>query len=260
MKRMHALSIALLLGTLIANPAAAAVINGDFAAGLTGWDSLGDVAVSAGAARLSTASLDVDDFPAAAGAFNLSGNAAAPVGQPGGVEEFAGLALGQLDPDPLNGSWAFEGSALRQTLAVRAGDTLSFDWGLGSNEDPLIGMNDYAFVVIGGVLTVLDDVFTGLGSGRFTHTFATAGSVDLVFGVVDTGDYVGSSWLSIDNAQLAPPAPCPNPAPWPSASPASACWPTACAARAESPPVGSNSFDRGLPVTGLPVIQAAEVE
>ena len=203
MKRIFALSTALLLGAFIANPAKAAVINGDFAAGLTGWDSLGDVAVSAGAARLSTASLDVDDFPAAAGAFNLSGNAAAPVGQPGGVEEFAGLALGQLDPDPLNGDWAFEGSALRQTLAVQAGDTLSFDWGLGSNEDPLIGMNDYAFVVIGGVLTVLDDIFTGLGSGRFTHTFAAAGSVDLVFGVVDTGDYVGSSWLSIDNAQLA---------------------------------------------------------
>ena len=202
MKRMFALSTALLLGTFIANPARAAVINGDFAAGLTGWNSLGDVSVSAGAAHLSTASLDVDDFPATAGAFNRSGNAAAPVGQPGGVEEFAGLALGQLDPDPLNGSWAFEGSALRQTLGVQAGDTLSFDWRLGTNEDPLAGMNDYAFVVIGGVLTVLDDVFTGLGSGRFTHTFGAAGSVDVVFGVIDTGDYVGSSWLSINTVQL----------------------------------------------------------
>ena len=102
MKRMLALSTALLLGAFIANPAKAAVINGDFSAGLTGWDSLGDVAVSAGEARLSTASLDVDDFPAAAGAFNQSGNAAAPVGQPGGVETFAGLPLGQLDPDPAN--------------------------------------------------------------------------------------------------------------------------------------------------------------
>ncbi|WP_374495905.1 hypothetical protein [Zoogloea sp.] len=203
MKRMFALSTALLLGAFIANPAKAAVINGDFTAGLTGWDSLGDVAVLAGAARLSTASLDVDDFPAAAGAFNLSGNAAAPVGQPGGVEEFAGLPLGQLDPDPLNGSWAFEGSALRQTLAVQAGDTLRFDWHLGSNEDPLIGMNDYAFVVIGGVLAVLDDVFTGLGSGSFSHTFNAAGSIDVVFGIVDVGDYVGSSWLSIDAVRIA---------------------------------------------------------
>lgn len=203
MKRMFALSTALLLGAFIANPAKAAVINGDFTAGLTGWDSLGDVAVSASAARLSTASLDVDDFPAAAGAFNLSGNAAAPIGQPGGVEEFAGLPLGQLDPDPLNGSWAFEGSALRQTLAVQAGDTLRFDWSLGSNEDPLIGMNDYAFVVIGGVLTVLDDVFTGLGSGSFIHTFNAAGSTDVVFGIVDVGDYVGSSWLSIDSVRIA---------------------------------------------------------
>ena len=30
--------------------------------------------------------------------------------------------------------------------------------------------------------------------------------------------------------------------------------------RLQSSPVGSNSFDRGLPVTGLPVIQPAEVE
>ena len=203
MKRTFALSTALLLGAFIANPAKAAMISGDFSAGLTGWDSLGDVAVSAGEARLSTASLDVDDFPAAAGAFNQSGNAAAPVGQPGGVETFAGLPLGQLDPDPANGSWAFEGSALRQTLGVQAGDTLTFDWRLASNEDPLAGMNDYAFVVIGGVLTLLDDVFTGLGSGSFSHTFNAAGSTDVVFGIVDVGDYVGSSWLSIDSVRIA---------------------------------------------------------
>jgi hypothetical protein len=63
-------------------------------------------------------------------------------------------------------------------------------------------MNDYAFVVIGGVLTVLDDVFTGLGSGA-SATPSPPPAADLVFGVVDIGDYVGSSWLSIDNAQLA---------------------------------------------------------
>ena len=73
-------------------------------------------------------------------------------------------------------------------------------------------MNDYAFVVIGGVLTLLDDVFTGLGSGSFSHTFNAAGSIDVVFGIVDVGDYVGSSWLSIDSVRIATaPATVPEP-------------------------------------------------
>ena len=119
---LHTLRTALLL-TALSGSAHAALVNGDFSSGLSGWSSLGDVAALHGA-TLSTASLAVDDAPAAAGAFNTSGVAAAAVGVPGGVEEFAGLGLGALDPDPANGIWAFEGSVLKQSLTVNAGDML----------------------------------------------------------------------------------------------------------------------------------------
>lgn len=189
---------------LAAAPAAWAgvVVNGDFSTGLAGWSSLGDVSANGGSARLSTASLDVDDAPSAAGAFNLSGTSAALVGVSGGVEEFAGLGIGSLDPDPAAGTWAFEGSALRQTLSVTAGDTLRLDWSFGSNEDPLSGMNDYAFLVIDGLLIRLADVSSGIGSGQFTHSFSAAGTVELVLGLVDVGDFVGTSTLDIDNVVL----------------------------------------------------------
>lgn len=189
---------------LAAAPAswAGVVVNGDFSAGLTGWSSLGDVTASGGSAQLSTASLYVDDAPAAAGAFNLSGTSAALVGVPGGVEAFSGLSLGSLDPDPAAGIWAFEGSALRQTLAVAAGDTLRLDWHFSSQEDPLTGMNDYAFLVIDGLLIRLTDVSNAVGSGQFSYSFNTAGTVELALGVVDVGDFIGTSTLGIDNVVL----------------------------------------------------------
>jgi hypothetical protein len=203
MKLRKSLSAALFLSTLAtALTAQAGVLNGDFNAGLTSWSSLGDVAVSAGAAVLTTASLDADDAPAANAAFNISGSAAAPVGTPGGLEDFAGLALGALDPDPAAGTWAFEGSALAQTLTVQAGDSLSFDWTFTSNEDPLTGMNDYAFVLIGDVLTVLGDVAGGATGQHFSYAFSSAGNVKLVFGVVDVNDYVGTSRLGIDAVRI----------------------------------------------------------
>lgn len=191
----------LLAAGVLAAPAHAAVVNGNFGAGLTGWATLGDVAAVNGA-TLTTASLDVDDAPAGAAAFNVSGTAAAPVGMPGGVESFVGLPLGGLDPDPAGGSWAFEGSALKQTLAVKAGDTLSFDWLFSSQEDPRGGMNDYAFVIIGQTLVTLADVFGGATGSHFSTTFAADGHVDLAFGIVDVGDYVGTSSLSLSDIHL----------------------------------------------------------
>lgn len=191
----------LLAAGVLAAPAHAAVVNGNFTAGLSGWATLGDVAAVNGA-TLTTASLDVDDAPAGAGAFNVSGTSSAPVGVAGGVESFVGLPLGGLDPDPAAGSWAFEGSALKQTLAVKAGDTLSFDWLFSSQEDPLSGMNDVAFVLIGQSLFTLADVFGGATGSHFSTTFGADGNVDLAFGIVDVNDYVGTSSLSLANIRL----------------------------------------------------------
>lgn len=196
-----------------------ALTNGSFETALLGWDTIGDVTlddtyVSHGyiGVLMGTASVDFeDDYPLlGAGGANFSGTPAAAVGQPGGVEEFAGLQLGALDPNPANGIAAFEGSAIKQSFAVQAGDKLSFDW-MYATVDPLLG--DYAFVSINNTVFRLGDksnltsVDDGIGFSTpdtFTYTFGQAGQVVLALGVVDVGDYNGTSALLVDNVQLAP--------------------------------------------------------
>lgn len=208
--------LAAILGLgLIGN--AQAVDNGDFAAGLDGWQTLGDVAVADGAALLTNASLDfADDYPAVAGAFNLSGTSAGLVGEADGVEDFAGLNLGELDL----GDYAYEGSVLKQTFTAQAGDTLSFDWRLFSNEGTA-GYQDFAFVAIDGVVSSLATAAdAGLasaqfswesGPGSFSFSFASSGAHTLALGVVDLGDYNVSSALRVDNVVLTP---VPEPETW----------------------------------------------
>lgn len=224
---MHILRTSLLaaaLGASAISPAFA-VTNGSFENGLNGWETLGDVASidfqltdGVASALLTTASVDFeDDYPAAAGEFNGSGLPAAEVGVPDGIEDFVGLAIGALDPDLDNGVAAYEGSAMRQSFSINAGDTLYFDWVLGSVDflNP-----DYAFVVIDGLFTRLGDTGdlvnfdNGIGytaPTTFSHIFTLGGEITLAFGVVDVGDYNGSSALLVDNVRIAP---VPEPETW----------------------------------------------
>jgi hypothetical protein len=173
---------------------------------LNSWSVLGDVSATSSTARLTTASSSFeDDFPAAAGTFNISGTSAAD-NISSSLESFAGLTNGAL------GSDALEGSALKQTFNVNAGDTLSFGWKFLTNE----GIQpDYAFVVINGVASTL--VTTAAAtipssslltwetvSGVFSHSFASASTVTLAVGVVDIGDYNVTSELRINDVALAP--------------------------------------------------------
>ena len=207
--------IATTVGLLLAGNAMAAVTNGGFAGNsLAGWTTLGDVTTASGGAFLTTASLEFqDDFPEDAGTFNASQvNSAYDVAS-GGFEAFAGLDLGALDtPD-----FAYEGSLLKQTITVSAGDTLSFNWNMFTNE----GTNaDYAFVVINGALSILSPAANATipsvpydlstGASVFSQTFASASSVNLAFGVVDLGDYGVTSALWLDNVKLVA-APVPEP-------------------------------------------------
>lgn len=187
---------------------AMAVTNGSFNDGLNGWSALGDVNLQAGAILMTTASVDFeDDFPEAAGAFNASGNAAAEVAVVGGVEDFIGIPLGALDS---NEQFAFEGSVLKQTFNVNAGDTLSFNWNFFTNETSTGA--DYAFVSINGALTTLATPLDAANSSlpyayttgfqTFSQTFDAASSVTLAFGVVDVNDYNVTSALWFDNVAL----------------------------------------------------------
>ena len=172
---------------------------------LNSWSVLGDVLATSSTARLTTASLTFeDDFPAGAGVFNISGTSAAD-NYSGSLESFAGLTNGAL------GSDAFEGSALKQTFNVNAGDTLSFGWKFLTNEGT---QPDYAFVVINGVASTLVTTAAAAspstpltwetGNGVFSHSFASASVVTLAIGVVDIGDYNVTSELRISDVALAP--------------------------------------------------------
>ena len=193
MKLKKHLPAAALLQALFISPAQAAPI-----ANLTAWAAMGDVQVSSLTASLTTASLIYeDDFPAAAGAYNLSGVGTAEVGIPAGLEEFVGLQIGNLDPDPVNGVMALEGSALKHTIQVQAGDTLSFDWAFSTREGLPTDHNDYAFMVIDDVLILLGDVASASTGGRFSQTFSAAGTAQIAFGIVDVLDYGVTSRLDI---------------------------------------------------------------
>ena len=198
--------IATTMGLLFAGNAMAAVTNGGFAGNsLTGWSTLGDVTTASGGAFLTTASLLDDDFPEDAATFNASGTSAYNIGS-GGFEAFAGLNAGDLDsPD-----FAYEGSLLKQTFNVNAGDTLSFNWNMFTNEGAAGA--DYAFVAINGALTTLANASNAslasvpysfsTGASLFSQTFASASSVTLAFGVVDLGDEGVTSALWLDNVAL----------------------------------------------------------
>lgn len=213
---LAALAALLSLGPLGA--AHASVANGSFESGLSAWSTLGDVSAQAavgpvlapeGASQLAltTASSLFEDDLAGTGAFNLSGTDTAPAG--GALEAFVGLAPGALDPDPGNAVQAFEGSAVSQAFTAAAGQTLSFRFNFLSN-DTLPG--DYGFVVIDGTMFKLADTTAvsapagswaqQTGYGVFSHAFASAGTHMLAFGVVDVGDFSGSSALLVDAVQV----------------------------------------------------------
>ena len=203
----------------------AQVSNGGFESGLAGWAVLGDASTQAGAPFggqqlwLTTAStLYQDDFPAGPGARNRSGTAAVDVGVPGGVETFAGLPIGAIDPNPASGSFAYEGSVVRQQFVAAAGDRFSFAWDLGTGDT----QGDLAFVVIDGALSVLANATQAsqpgtlgntwrTGFSTFSTVLATGGSHTVAFGVVDVGDFSMTSTLAIDGVQIGDVAVVPEP-------------------------------------------------
>jgi len=129
----------------------------------------------------------------------------------GDLEEFLDLDPGSLDH--LVHGHAFEGSVIKQTFTVEAGDVVSFDWNFLTNEStPDATYNDTAFFSVNGFTFELADTnahfqdaahVDGFGeqTGEQTLTFsiAKAGTYTIGFGVVDVGDDLVDSGLVIDN-------------------------------------------------------------
>lgn len=171
--------VAGLLAALAAGPALAQSAN------LTDWTAAGDVsAVSASAATLTTAAADSGETPFAA---------------PGALLYYAlepalGLAAGTLAADTV------EGSGLQHSFTTPSGGSrVHFDWTLRTvNFDA--GFADRALVVVDGrTLLPLGTVAAALVGGGFNITFADAAPHSLVIALLDVGDVLGVSMLSVSN-------------------------------------------------------------
>lgn len=196
--------------SVLAAPAFAQIINGDFSSALSAWSTSGDASVRDGAGFVTNAAFSEDDDNLGAGFYNFSGTEVAFASN---LESSLGLANDALSPDVNGGIFAFEGSALYQTVTIQAGDTLSFDWTFLTNAAT---GPDYAFVVIDGTVfnlltgsTLSAGSTYGYGFSTGAQTFqstpfasASAGTVTIGLGVVDVGDFVASSALSFDNVTL----------------------------------------------------------
>lgn len=206
----HRLLVPAALALCAATTQAASII--DYS-DLSQWASTGDVLALPSGGRLTTASaLYEDDASQGAGALNLTGSE--PAAAFGDIESFLGVPVGSLDADVLN--QATEGSAIKLTLTAVAGDVLTIDWSLLTNDtsDGSVGGMDYFFLTVGDTVHRLgqsgDAATASTSSGylyqtgpqQSTFTFLTDGDYTIGIGLVDVTDYANTTQATIDNVTL----------------------------------------------------------
>lgn len=128
------------------------------------------------------------------------------------LESFLGLNPGDIDN--IGNGDAIEGSALRKTITVEAGDVLSFDFNFLTDEETPTFFNDFAFVSItSNTLSELADTnsffelsptqfFEETDYDNFTFEFSEAGTYTVGIGVVDLIDTVVDSGLLVDDFKI----------------------------------------------------------
>jgi hypothetical protein len=181
--------------------ASAAFINGGFETGtFAGWATAGETAV------VMTDTFGTLTFTPIEGLHQarLSTEGAAVL-SPQEIEIFLGLAPGTLEG--LGNGEPFEGSAIKETITVAAGEQITFQWNFGTSD--FGAFNDFAFVAIVSVTTNTlanasttnnsEVPFAMTGWQTFTHTFSTAGTFTIGVGVMDVPDAGGESRLYVDN-------------------------------------------------------------
>jgi PEP-CTERM motif len=213
-----------ILGIFLFGPALAhaTFINGGFETGnFTGWSTIGDALVVNGSFGTSPASgsyhalitnapanIEFGSHPASYSGTNSVSTFSIPTFQ-SELEiffdlppvSFIGLA------QALGLSFAFEGSAIKQSFGANAGSILTFKWNHLTDEgEPF----DFAFIVLDGALSLLAD-FSTVNPGSSTpflnesgyHTFATtlttSGNHFIGIGVVDAGLPGVNSGVLVDN-------------------------------------------------------------
>lgn len=220
---------ALLVAAILASVGSvsqAAISNGDFSTGLTGWTSAGDVLWNPaqgnvllfpppGAAKVA------EMTTIAQGVGPLSGTGAVSATT---LESQLGLASGTLNSTAQGN--VQEGSALFQSVTVNTGDkiTFSYDFATQESSDPTVS-KDFGFVKWGNTLAILpgatststltatgNPLFFNRESGWLTYTSPAlpGGTYIIGFGVADSTFNVNSeSALGIANVSIVP-----VPEPW----------------------------------------------
>jgi T1SS-143 domain-containing protein len=129
-------------------------------------------------------------------------------GDQSSIESFLGVASGGLSALAASGSGyddAYNGSAMKTTLNVNAGDQISFSWAFDA--DDYSPFNDFAFVVINGQPFELADI-SQVGSynatpwATFTYTATSTGPLTIGFGAMNTGDSGVDTFLLIDQVMV----------------------------------------------------------
>ncbi|MEQ1653109.1 MAG: VCBS domain-containing protein [Hyphomicrobium sp.] len=120
------------------------------------------------------------------------------------IETFLGLAAGKLDT--LTANNATDGSAIKTTAFLSAGQTLSFDYRFDSTD--YLPYNDFAFFTIAPTFaTKLADIqsvgdYGDSGWQTYTYVAPTSGTYTIGFGVVDTNDSGVASLLYLDDLRI----------------------------------------------------------
>ena len=120
------------------------------------------------------------------------------------LEAFLGVSSTAID-SITNGN-PTNGSAIKTTLALDAGDIVQFDWAFSTTDTDPFFDNSF-FLTLNGGLQQLADVgtvgdFGDSGWQTESFTVTTAGVYDIGFGVVNVEDSSADSVLSIDNINI----------------------------------------------------------
>lgn len=163
MRRPLFTAVAVLASLTIPTAAKAAILNGGFEDGLTGWEAIGDYKVETSVfgtepvegssqAFLSTAFNEVVGLDES-GTETLGGKVVPTTfisnfAEAESLEGFLGTStfLGDQSFDRLATATPIEGSALKQTFTAAAGDTVSFSWNFLTNESSdRAAVDDYTY-------------------------------------------------------------------------------------------------------------------
>ena len=245
MMKNFSLTLAALSTILCISPSyASGITNGNFAAGLSGWSSYGDVGIKGSYAggpvngsvnQAIVTNASSNPSPDTNGNFNVSGNSSIDIAT---LENDLGLAPGTLTPsDAIFG--AVNGSALTQSFTANSGDNLNFSWKFLTNDTTQVDPNNFpglqdaddAVAILSNgnsqKLFTLADTSSALlgpsndGSGylrdtpfeSFNYTLPTTGTYSLQFVVVNQGNSALTSAVLLDNVQTKSSA-VPEPANW----------------------------------------------